>query len=114
MASSLPDFLKTRPEYGDKSKRARLAYLYSDLSQARANNPTSFASCVSWWSGLLSEIVSKGLQDGGAEAAETSDKLILHLNQDFVDRLRWEGAGRPTGLGTVAVSYSSLTDKLQR
>ena len=103
MTSTLSDFLNTRPEYGKQSKRARLAYLYSDLSQARSNNPTSFASSVSWWSNLLSDIVSKGLQDGGGESTETSDKLVLHLNLEFVDRLRWEGAGRPTGLGTVAV-----------
>ena len=109
MSSTLPEFLETRPEYGEKSKRARLAYLYSDLSQARLNNPTSFASSVSWWSNLLSDIVSKGLQDGGGASTATSDKLVMHLNQELLDRLRWEGAGRPTGLGTVAVRAMNVT-----
>jgi hypothetical protein len=108
MPESLADHLKKRPEFRETSRRARLTYLYSDLAQARINNPTSFTSAASWWSNLLEEIVSKGLQDGGAEAAETSDKLIWHVDQEFCDRLRWEGAGRPTGLGTVAVSDGSF------
>lgn len=104
MPDSLSDHLKKRPEYRDASRKARLSYLYSDLSQARINNPTSYASSVSWWITLLEEIVSKGLQDGGADVTETTDKLVWHLDQSFLDRLRWDGAGRPTGLGTVTVS----------
>lgn len=100
---ALADHLRTRPEYRDPAKRARLAYLYSDLSQARSNNPTSYASCIAWWTGLIQDIVARGLQSGGGSEMAESDKLVWHLDQDFVDRLRWEGAGRPTGLGTIAV-----------
>ena len=104
-APTLADHLRTRPEYRDPSKRARLAYLYSDLSQARSNNPTSYASSIAWWTGLIQDIVARGLQGGGSGGSENaeSDKLVWHLDQDFVDRLRWDGAGRPTGLGTIAV-----------
>lgn len=104
MHDTLAEHLKKRPEFRDANRKARLTYLYSDLSQARSNNPTSFHSSVSWWSNLIEEIVSQGLQDGGGQASDASDKLIWHLDQDFCDRLRWEGAGRPTGMGTVAVS----------
>lgn len=109
MPETLKDHLKKRPEFREPSRKARLTYLYSDLSQARTNNPTSFHSSVSWWSNLIEEIVSQGLQDGGGDASDSSDKLIWHLDQDFCDRLRWEGAGRPTGMGTVAVSNIEYT-----
>ena len=104
MAPTLEDFLKTRPEYNDSKKRARLAYLYSDISQARINNPAGFASSVSWWSNLIGGLVANGLQGGGGDTIDASEKIVWHLDQDFVDRLRWEGAGRPIGLGTVAVN----------
>lgn len=105
MPHTLNDCLKKRPEFRDASRKARLTYLYSDLSQARTNNPASFQSSISWWSNLIEEIVSQGLQDGGGESSDASDKLIWHLDQDFCDRLRWEGAGRPTGMGTIAVRF---------
>lgn len=108
MSETLAEHLKKRPEYREPSRRARLSYLYSDLSQARTNNPTSFQSSVAWWSNLIEEIVSKGLQDGGGDSTTSSDKLVWHLDQDFLDRLRWEGAGRPTGLGTVAVRLEQI------
>lgn len=101
---------RSRPEYGQPSKRARLSYLYSDVSQARQNNPQGFASTVAWWSNLVHDIVTRGLQDGEGEA---SDKLIWHLDPDFIDRLRWDGVGRPTGLGAVTVSSSLVTVLLE-
>lgn len=122
-SDALKEHLQKRPEYRNTSK-ARLAYLYSDLSQARTTNPTSYTSSVAWWSNLIHDLVSQGLQSGGGEeqtdldadqvtrgkspssktSNDYSDKIIWHLDQAFVDRLRWEGAGRPTGLGTVTVS----------
>lgn len=108
MPETLQDHLKKRPEFRESNRRARLTYLYSDLSQARSNNPTSFQSSVSWWSNLIEDIVSNGLQDGGGEVADSTDKLIWHLDQEFCDRLRWDGAGRPTGLGTVAVGVTQV------
>lgn len=111
--SSLTSLLSARQEY-KPSSRARLAYLYSDLSQARQNNPDSFASSVSWWSNLLHDIASNGLQDAVEDNDRMSaDKLVWHCNLEFVDRLRWQGAGKPTGLGTVAVRLpvKSLSNK---
>lgn len=108
MSATLSEHLNKRPEFREPSRRARLSYLYSDLSQAKTNNPTSFQSAAAWWSNLIEEIVSQGLQDGGGDGATSSDKLIWHLDQEFCDRLRWQGAGRPTGLGTVAVSSNTI------
>ena len=108
MANGLHDYLKTHIEYRDSNKKARLSYLYSDISQARTNNPTGFTSTVSWFSNLIGDITSKGLQNGGGELADSSEKLVWHLDRDFVERLRWASAGTPSGLGTVAVSMRNV------
>ena len=105
----LRDFLiAEHAEFRQSGSKARLQYLYSDVSQARVTNPAGYASTLAWWSALILAIVSRGLQNGGGSKADLdgTDKLIWHLDDAFIQRLRWEGAGKPSSLGTVAVHES--------
>lgn len=104
---TLADYLtSSRAEFRNPSSKARLAYLYSDVSQAQTTNPTGFASTLSWWSSLISDVVSRGLQSGGGspDSIAATDKLVWHINQDFAEGMRRTNVGRPSGLGTVTVS----------
>ncbi|EJD41067.1 hypothetical protein AURDEDRAFT_90579 [Auricularia subglabra TFB-10046 SS5] len=88
-------YLSTLPEFGSS---ARIASLYSDIARKKQSNPASFQSTVSWWQRTLQDLVARGLQ-GDAN----SDKLILHVNNDLVEGLRWQKAGKPLGLGSAVV-----------
>lgn len=86
-------YLGTLPEF---SSPARVASLYSDIARKKQSNPASYQSTVSWWQRTLQDLAARGLQGD-------ADKLILHVNNDLVESLRWQKAGKPLGLGSAVV-----------
>lgn len=96
--SSLKEHLSALPEYS-ASPPARLQFLYSSLAPRKTANPTGFSSALTWWRLTLSDLVAKGLLG--------DDKLILVANDGLRERLRWEGVGRPSSLGTILVRLSA-------
>ncbi|KAI0306317.1 hypothetical protein B0F90DRAFT_1862978 [Multifurca ochricompacta] len=68
------------------------------ISRQKHSNPTTYNSNVVWWRSTLDAIVSRGWQPN------TSDTFILHADQNLLESLRYEGAGKPLCLGTVIVN----------
>ncbi|KAI6045729.1 Snf7-domain-containing protein [Pisolithus marmoratus] len=121
LGSSYAEFMASASEplssystYATTSK-SRLQSLYSDVTRQKHSNPTSYHAHVDWWQRTLEELVSRGWQaespsarkgketedDEGAHSR--SNKLVLSVQRSLVDRLRFDGVGKPLGLGhTIA------------
>ncbi|KAK4053122.1 methionyl-tRNA synthetase [Microbotryomycetes sp. JL201] len=82
-------YLGSLPEY--KSQRAQ--FLYSSLPSRKVANPTGYNGAITWWRNTLHTLASKGLLG--------DDKLVLHVDEDLRERLRWDKIGRPSSLGAV-------------
>jgi charged multivesicular body protein 7 len=93
--NALTSYLSTFNEF---KSTPRIQSLYSDLGRQKISNPSGYAANLSWWRTTLQEIVSRRIQPKDVDA------LILHVDQDLSDSLRWEKVGRPAGLGTLVVS----------
>ncbi|KAG2111664.1 Snf7-domain-containing protein [Suillus discolor] len=94
--------LSALPTYSSTSK-SRLQSLYSDIHRQKYSNPSSFHTYVDWWHGTLKDVTSRGWQ--GSDGSDgTSNKLILGARRALVDKLRYEGVGKPLGLGTTIQS----------
>lgn len=91
------------------TSKSRLQSLYSDIHRQKHSNPSSFHAHVDWWHGTLKDVISRGWQ--GSDGPDgTSNKLILGARRALVDKLRYEGVGKPLGLGTTIVRhYAALT-----
>ncbi|CAH7683095.1 Snf7-domain-containing protein [Phakopsora pachyrhizi] len=95
----------------------RIESLYSDFSSARQSNPTGFEANISTWKKLLNDILRLGLQNRMAMTSNpeerdeqlTPDRLILHLNDQLLDRLRRPRIGKPYGLFCPIWYLSSLS-----
>lgn len=100
------------------TSNSRLQSLYSDISRQKHSNPTSYHAHVDWWQRTLQELVSRGwqspnkdkethAQDVGPESQ--SNKLVFTARRAIVDRLRYDGVGKPLGLAStiVCVFFSS-------
>ncbi|KAM0792526.1 hypothetical protein ACM66B_005195 [Microbotryomycetes sp. NB124-2] len=87
--TSETNYLGSLPEY--KSQRAQ--FLYSSLPSRKVANPIGYNGAVTWWRNTLSTLASKGLLG--------DDKLVLHVDEDLRERLRWDRIGRPSSLGAV-------------
>jgi charged multivesicular body protein 7 len=103
------------------TSNSRLQSLYSDISRQKHSNPTSYHSNVEWWQRTLEALVTKGWLAQSTISARSStgagkgelleretDKLILSAGRGLVESLRYDGVGRPLGLGAVIVSPVSL------
>ncbi|KAH8989182.1 Snf7-domain-containing protein [Lactarius hatsudake] len=101
--SSSPSTLSSLPSYDGLSK-SRIQSLYSDISRQKHSNPTAYSSNITWWRSTLEALVSLGYQPN------TTDTLILHVDQRLLESLRYGGAGKPLCLGTVIVSLPSKTE----
>lgn len=98
---SLPEYLLTDPPpVSPLPSKVRLQALYASTSAQRQSNPTGYAANVSWWSGLIEELLRSGHAGGGA-----GDRLVIRVDEGLLGRLEWNG-GRPKGLGGVAVRPS--------
>lgn len=95
---SSPD-LSALLNYATTSK-SRLQSLYSDIHRQKHSNPSSFHAHVDWWHGTLKDVISRGWQ-GSDRPDGMSNKLILGARRALVDKLRYEGVGKPLGLGTT-------------
>ncbi|KAG6329260.1 hypothetical protein ID866_9828 [Astraeus odoratus] len=100
--------------YATMSK-SRLQSLYSDITRQKHSNPTSYHAHVDWWQRTLEELVVRGWQTENnspkkskdvemeEEEENRSNKLVLGARRSLVDRLRYDGVGKPLGLGhTIA------------
>lgn len=106
--------------YASTSK-SRLQSLYSDISRQKHSNPTSYHAYVDWWQRTLEELVSRGWQTESAipqkskredtQDADTetqSNKLVFGARRAIVDRLRYDGVGKPLGLASTIVRALSF------
>lgn len=88
------------------TSKPRLHALYADIARQKHSNPTAFQSNVEWWRNTLQELVVRGWQSRSSTAH--LDRLILHVDPSLPETLRYEGVGKPLGLGTVIVSVLFL------
>lgn len=86
----------TIPSYSSVST-SRLKSIYSDLSRQKVSNPAAFNSNLEWWKRTLTVLVQRGFQ------ADASDYLVLHVDSELAETLRYEGVGKPLGLAAVIV-----------
>ncbi|KZV97027.1 hypothetical protein EXIGLDRAFT_608524 [Exidia glandulosa HHB12029] len=89
-AAATSAYLASLPEF---KSAPRVAALYSDISRKKQSDPASYNSTVAWWQRTLQDLVARGLQ------GESSDKLVLHVDSDLLESLRWQKAGKPLSLG---------------
>lgn len=107
---SISTSLSILPTYSSSS-RSRLQALYSDISRQKHSNPTSYNANVEWWRRTLEALVSRGWQseynvvrsDESEDDKKETNKLVLSAGISLVERLRYEGVGKPLGLGAVIV-----------
>ncbi|KAG1782619.1 Snf7-domain-containing protein [Suillus placidus] len=100
--------LSALPNYVSTSK-SRLKSLYSDIHRQKHSNPSSFHAYVDWWHQTLKDVISRGWQ--GSDGFDgTSNKLILGARRALVDKLRYEGVGKPLGLGTTIAEMRRSND----
>ncbi|KAG1877987.1 Snf7-domain-containing protein [Suillus subalutaceus] len=100
--------LSALPNYVSTSK-SRLHSLYSDIHKQKHSNPSSFHAYVDWWHGTLKDVISRGWQ--GSDGPDgTSNKLILGARRTLVDKLRYEGVGKPLGLGSTIAEMRRSND----
>ncbi|VDC06655.1 unnamed protein product [Peniophora sp. CBMAI 1063] len=93
--------LASLPTYSSASTK-RLRSLYADISRQKKSNPSSYQSIVTWWHTTLQAILAKGWQP------RSTDKLILHADPAVLpEALRYEGTGKPLGLGTVITELAA-------
>jgi charged multivesicular body protein 7 len=87
--------LATVPEYSTP----RIQFYYSSLPPKKLSNPTGYSSAINWWRRTLVDLVEKGLL--------SDDKLVLSVNDELREKLRWDKVGRPSSLGVVIVRSCS-------
>lgn len=96
-SDALRDYLTTHvPEYST----SKIQFYYSSLPPKKHSNPTGYSSALNWWRRTLVDLVEKGLL--------SEDKLILTVDEELRDKLRWSKVGRPTSLGVIIVRSAPL------
>ncbi|GAA5941035.1 phosphatidic acid-binding protein CHM7 [Sporobolomyces koalae] len=90
--------LQAIPEYST----ARIQFYYSSLPARKTANPTGYSSALSWWRKTLSDLTATGI------AGE--DKLVLNVDEDLRENLRWDKVGRPSSLGVVVGELAASSD----
>ncbi|KAJ8586100.1 hypothetical protein M405DRAFT_772128 [Rhizopogon salebrosus TDB-379] len=108
LPTSVSPALSTLPTYASAS-RSRLQSLYSDIHRQKYSNPSSFHTHVDWWHRTLKDFISRGWQ-GHDGSDGTSNKLVLGARRALVDKLRYEGVGKPLGLGTTIAEMRRNND----
>ncbi|KAH7913753.1 Snf7-domain-containing protein [Hygrophoropsis aurantiaca] len=106
MASSSSS-LSSFPIFASTSK-SRLQSLYSDVSRQKYSNPTSYNAHIDWWHRAFEVLVSQGWQvdepsthKGKLNSDLRANKLVLNARRPLVEKLRFEGVGKPLGLGST-------------
>lgn len=121
MSSGSAQVLSSCGTYASTSK-SRLQSLYSDISRQKHSNPTSYHAHVDWWQRTLEELVSRGWQTEttnhskdeemdtqDVEPESQSNKLVFAARRAIVDRLRYDGVGKPLGLASTIVRTPFLS-----
>lgn len=97
---SLPSYLLHSPSpVSPQPTKVRLQALYASTSSQRQSNPTGYTANVSWWSGVVEELLRSGYL--------VNDRLVLRVDDGLLASLEWNG-GRPKGIGGVVVSPPPL------
>jgi len=102
MSSTLPPYLTASPPPISPPTTVRLQALYASTSSQRQSNPTGYSANVSWWSGVIEELLRAGYLG--------DDHLVLKVDESLLGRLEWNG-GKPRGIGGFVVC---LTEVLRR
>ncbi|GAA5947235.1 hypothetical protein JCM3765_001584 [Sporobolomyces pararoseus] len=90
--------LQSIPEYST----AKIQFYYSSLPARKTSNPTGYSSALSWWRKTLSDLTAKGLLG--------TDKLVLQVDEDLREKLRWDKVGRPSSLGVIVGELATTSD----
>ncbi|GAA5971508.1 hypothetical protein JCM11641_000618 [Rhodosporidiobolus odoratus] len=95
---NLRDYLSTIPEYSTP----RIQFYYSSLAPKKQSNPAGYSSAINWWRHTLVSLVQKGLL--------SDDKLVLTVDEDLREKLKWDKVGRPTSLGVIVAELAQTSD----
>ncbi|GAA5999348.1 uncharacterized protein JCM10292_001222 [Rhodotorula paludigena] len=90
--------LRSIPEYST----AKVNFYYSSLPSRKDSNPTGYSSALAWWRRSLVDLTARGLL--------SDDKLVLHVDEQLREKLRWDKAGRPTSLGVIVAELAQSSD----
>ncbi|GEM11692.1 SNF7 family protein [Rhodotorula toruloides] len=94
----LRSYLAAVPEYSTP----RVQFYYSSLPSRKHSNPTGYSGAISWWRKTLVDLVARGLL--------SDDKLLLHVDEELREKLRWDKAGRPSSLGVIVAELAQTAD----
>jgi len=83
--------LQSIPEYST----AKIQFYYSSLPGRKTSNPTGYSSALSWWRKTLTDLTAKGLLG--------EDKLVIKVDEELRENLRFDKVGRPSSLGVMIV-----------
>jgi len=99
MSSTLPPYLTTSPPPVSPPTSIRLQALYASTSSQRQSNPTGYSANVSWWSGVIEELLRAGYLG--------EDHLVLKVDEGLLSKLEWNG-GKPRGIGGFVVCLNQI------
>ncbi|BGO89806.1 hypothetical protein NBRC10512_007223 [Rhodotorula toruloides] len=94
----LKSYLATISEYSTP----RVQFYYSSLPSRKHSNPTGYSGAISWWRKTLVDLVARGLL--------SDDKLLIHVDEELREKLRWDKAGRPSSLGVIVAELAQTSD----
>ncbi|GAA5875386.1 hypothetical protein JCM16303_000606 [Sporobolomyces ruberrimus] len=95
---SLKAALQRIPEYST----AKIQFYYSSLPGRKTSNPTGYSSAISWWRKTLSDLTVRGLLG--------PDKLLIEVDDELRENLRWDKVGRPSSLGVIVGELATTSD----
>ncbi|EGG02614.1 uncharacterized protein MELLADRAFT_117508 [Melampsora larici-populina 98AG31] len=99
---SLQDYLSTLNEFQSID---RTESLYSDFSTSSQSNPAGYSINLTTWSNIIYQFLRLGLQS--IQSSQSTDRLVLHVNDRLLDDFKRPGIGRPFGL---YIPISSLSN----
>ncbi|GAA5913186.1 hypothetical protein JCM6882_005812 [Rhodosporidiobolus microsporus] len=96
--NALRDHLASLPEYSTP----KIQFYYSSLPPKKLSNPTGYSAALNWWRRTLVDLVEKGLVG--------DDKLVLTVDEELREKLRWDKVGRPSSLGVIVAELALTAD----
>lgn len=118
LPSTIADYLNSLIEFKSID---RIESLYSDYSPSRQSNPAGFQSNNAAWKIILTDLLKLGLQSIDPLPSDdhpridqrlpSPHRLVLHLDDQLLDSLRWKDVGKPYGLACAIWNLSSLSNQ---
>lgn len=108
-----PPFLQLPPSVvSSVPSKQRIQALYASSSPQRVSNPTGYEANVTWWSGVIEELLRVGWINGTIDEDDVGgDRLVLKVDEGLLSRLEGTDGLRPKGIGGVVVSRICLAGR---